>query len=261
MSNFPSSKSLETYFYDGQIRNRITQFAAVFSGLKVSVGKNDFNSTSNLISVPIRYGNADRVVNAILAENAQKPISLPIMSFYVSGIEQAPEMRKGVDQKIRRTVLPNGGAFPDDLKVVQTMMPIPYIMSVELNTYASNEDQNFQMLEQILMLFNPNLILQTSDDPYDWNKIISVELIAINNQTNYPMGQDPRVIQSSFTFSVKLYLSPPAEIKKNYIKEIKLRLAAITASDGPTTEAVKDVNRAEPPYQNLFDIERYEFPK
>jgi hypothetical protein len=261
MSDFPSSKSLETYFYDGQIKNRITQFAAVFSGLQVSVGKNDFNSTSNLITVPVRYGNADRVVNAILAENAQKPISLPLISFYVSGIEQAPEMRKGVDQYKRKTVLPSGGSFPDGLKVVETMMPIPYMMTVELNTYASNEDQNFQMLEQILMLFNPNIILQTSDDLYDWNKIFSVELLSINNQTNYPSNQDARIIQNSLTFAVRLYLSPPANIKNNYIKEIKLRLAAITASDGPTTEVVKDVNRPEPPYKDLFDIDRYKFPK
>ena len=111
------------------------------------------------------------------------------------------------------------------------------------------------------MLFNPNIILQTSDDVHDWNKIFSVELISINNQTNYPSNQDARIIQSSFTFAVRLYLSPPANIKNNYIKEIKLRLAAISASDGPTNEVVRDVNREEPPYQNLFDIERYDFPK
>jgi hypothetical protein len=260
MTDYPSSKSLETFFYDGQIRNRLTQIAAVFSGLQVSIGKNDFNSTSNLIRVPIRYGNADRVVNAILAENAQKPIALPIMSIYVSSIDMAPELRKGVGTRHRKSVLPVGETFPNGIKVVERITPIPYKLIFDLSTYTSNEEHNFQIMEQILMLFDPHIQLQASDAGLDANKLFSVELISVNNQTNYPTNEDSRIIQKTFTFSANFFLSPPVNIKTNFIKEIKLRLEAITASDGKTTDYIKNVSKQLPEYENLFDIDRYEFP-
>jgi hypothetical protein len=261
MADFPLNKGVDTYFYDGQIKNRLTQFAAVFAGLKVSVGKNDFNSTSNLITVPIRYGNADRVVNAILAGNAQKPISLPIMSFYPSSFEMAPDLRKGVNQTIKRSVLPAGSSFPDGVKVIEKVVPIPYRMSVDLDVHASNEEQNFQILEQIMMLFNPDIQLQTSDDAEDWNKIFKVELLSINNQTNYPSNQDSRIIKSSFTFSLEFYLSPPALIKDNYVREIKIRLNTLNSINLDTDDFAREVQSPNTEYIDLFGTDNLEFPK
>jgi hypothetical protein len=103
-------------------------------------------------------------------------------------------------------------------------MPIPYNANMELAVYASNTEQMHQMIEQILMLFDPVLQLQTSDAPFDWTKITSVELTGINNEENYPIGTEKRIIVWSFNFLVQIYLSAPMDIRDEIIREINIRI-------------------------------------
>ena len=44
---------------------------------------------------------------------------------------------------------------------------------------TSNTDQKLQLLEQILVLFNPALEIQQNDNPVDWTTITTVELTDI----------------------------------------------------------------------------------
>lgn len=258
--SFPSNVGVGTYHYDNQMRSYIVQFMAVFAGLKVSVGENDFEKQSNLIDVPIRYGSIDRVVAAIKADNTQnKPIRLPTMAAYLAGIQMAPEARKGVNVVERRTYLQNGRAFPNDLKVIEREQPIPYTAIFNLSIMTSNSDQHYQILEQILTLFNPILQIQTSDEVLDWKRITTVELTDVGLEENYPMGTDNRVIQTTLSFVVPIYLAPPTVINKNYVAEIKMRLAAVAANES-VTDIVSDVTRAFPSYEILATSKGLEFP-
>ena len=214
------------YFYDHQFKRYITQFMAIFSDMRVQVGAS-LGLPARLIKVPIIYGSRDRVV-AIKGENTQnKPLRLPTMSGYLRTVEQAPDLRKGVGQRRRKTVMPLGGQFPNDIEVVHQFMPIPYRGRFELSVYASNTDQHFQIMEQILQIFDPVLQIQTSDDPFDWGMITSVELEGINWEENFPSQADRRVIQSTLMFEVTFYLSPPADLKKNFIANILVRLGVV----------------------------------
>lgn len=260
MPTSPTVTNLENYFYSGQLRKYIIQFMSIFSGLQVKFGKNDFNSTSNLASVPVRYGNSDRVVDAILSDNTQnKAPRVPIISCYFTGLDIAPDMMKGVGVTERRPILPRGGALPDDVKVVYRYQPIPYKGRMEVTLFASNEDQHFQMLEQILMLFDPILLFQTSDDALDWTAINSVELTGINYESNVPKLEDRRIITTTLSFSFTCYLSPPVNLKTNFIKSVKLRMQAVAAADD-VDEIVADINRPSPPYEKLFDIDDMDIP-
>ena len=79
--------SLENYFYNSQLKRSFVQFMAIFSGLKVSIGKNKFDSVTNLIEVPIVYGSRDRVVSYIFQEQTQnKMLRLPTMSAAMTSI-------------------------------------------------------------------------------------------------------------------------------------------------------------------------------
>lgn len=260
MSNYPSSKSLETYHYDSQIRAYIVQFMAVFAGLQVSVGANDYEQQSKLIDVPVRYGSADRVVAAIKADNTtNKPIRLPTMAAYLAGIQMHPDGRKGVDVTNRYTFLQRGGAFPTDLKVVQREQPVPYMAIFNLSVMASNTDQHFQILEQILTLFNPIIQIQTSDDLHDWKRLTTVELTDVGLEENIPAGTDARVISTTLTFAVPIYLAPPTLIRRNYIAAIKMRLEAVNGLQN-VADIVGDVSREFPAYQTLIDADKLDFP-
>lgn len=220
----------KAYYYDHQFKRYITQFMAIFSDMQVEVGASA-TLPARLIKVPIIYGSRDRVVASIKGENTQnKPLRLPTMSAYLRTVEQAADLRKGVGQRRRQTVMPSGGEFPKDIQVVKQFMPIPYRGRFELSVYASNSDQHFQIMEQILMIFDPVLQIQTSDDPLDWTLITSVELEGINWEENFPSQADRRVIQSTLMFEVTFYLSPPADIKKNFIANVLIRLGVVPDS-------------------------------
>lgn len=214
---------INQYHYESQLRTYLLQFCNVFAGLKVQTGKGECDEVE-FITVPISIGSRDRVVAAIQAGNTQnKPFSVPTMVANMSNLSLSPN-RKGVGVVDKRTYLPLGGVYPDDLKVATRVMPIPYIMSAELSLYASNTMQMHQMLEQILMLFDPILQIQTSDSALDWTKIASVELTGINNEENYPPGGDRRLLVWTLQFEVPIYISAPVDIKEDLVKRIVIRI-------------------------------------
>ncbi|MEM2159544.1 MAG: tail sheath stabilizer and completion protein [Candidatus Nitrosotenuis sp.] len=208
------------YFYDAQLRSYLQQFCAIFYGLQVKTGKGE-DGTETFISVPTHVGNRDRVVAAIMQSNTHnKPFSLPIMAASITGIDLSPERRKGIGVTDTRVFMPAGGVFPDDLATASRVMPIPYNMNVQLTVYASNTNQLHQIIEQILMLFDPILQIQTTDAPFDWTKITSVELTGIANEENYPVGQDQRILNWSFDFLIPIWISAPMDVRDRLVHKI-----------------------------------------
>ncbi|QDJ96516.1 tail sheath stabilizer and completion protein [Xanthomonas phage Xoo-sp13] len=235
------SKSVDHYFFDGQIRKAWVQFAAIFSELNVRVGKNDSKSTTDLVTVQVKVGSTDRVVASILAGNTQnKPIRLPAVAVQMVGMDMAYDYIKGSNQQARHTTFPVGGTLPDDGKVVYKYIPFPYFLNMEASLLASNEDQHQQMLEQILLLFNPDLQLQISDGFSDWTAITHAELTGISMDTPYPSESDRRIISTTLSFKVLCYLSPAINIRSNYLKRIKLRIAAVNSGESIEDFMVED---------------------
>lgn len=214
---------IRQYYYNQQLKKFIVGFANIFTGLKVRTGKDGCGDISE-IEVPIIYGSRDRVVSAIGAANTQnKQYTLPMMACYQTGLELDPNRMKGVNQVDRRSYLEQGGVYPDDVKSVRRVMPVPYNMQMELSIHASNTDQLYQILEQILIMFDYDLQLQFNDAPFDWSRVTSLFLIGINNEENYPTGVERRVLIWTLQFSLPIWLSPPIEIRNEIIANINLR--------------------------------------
>lgn len=160
-----------------------------------------------------------------MAGNTQNRVfSLPAMAAHLQALELAPERRRTPGMLDQRTTMPVGGVFPDDLTVIKRAAPVPFNAVVELGIYASNTDQLYQILEQILVLFNPDIQIQKSDGPFDWTKLTRVELTDIANEENYPAGTERRVIQWTLTFSMPIYLSIPMGIKDDLVRKIIIQL-------------------------------------
>lgn len=255
------SKTLDTFYYNQQFKKYALQFMAIFSDLQVSEGVNNLNQQTNIITVPIKYGSADRVVQAIKSDNTQnKMLRLPMLAAKITGINIAVEKMHGTGTGDRHGYLPLGNTMPDGVRVIHRKTPIPYDIELELAIIASNTDQQFQILEQIFMLFDPILQIQTSDDAFDWTKINTVELLDINFEENYPSLNDKRLLVTNLRFTTTVLLSAPANIKANYIKKIQLRLDAIPTYED-TQAVAEDVDRLLPEYKKLFDIADYDIPE
>lgn len=249
------------YYYNDQIRDYILQFMAIFAGLKVQIGKFEDREAS-LIPIHLTYGAKDRVVAAIFADNTQnKPIRLPAMSAYMNGIDLSPDRRKGVGSIRRETFMPTGGQFPDDIKTIEQLMPVPYNSTMELSIYTSNRDEHLQIMEQIFMFFDPVLQVQKNDDTFDWTKITTVELVGINFEENYPAGIDRRIIQTTLSFLMPIYIAVPAKIKNNFIADINLRVGLVSAATSGSHNIIAELDDLEFDYGSLFTLDDFDLPE
>ncbi len=213
----------QPYFYNRQIERYLIQFANVFTGFQVRVGVGE---REQFASVPVMYGSIDKVVASISAGNTQnKPIRLPIISAYMSGIELAPDLYRGVGQEDRFSYLPSGGVLPDDIRVLHRYMPIPYRITCDLYLYSSNQAQQLALLEQIMVLFDPTMTIQTSDARFDWTKLTTVELVSISLDEPFPLGDADRTLVTKLEFNFPVYITPPAKDKRDeFVEKIRIRL-------------------------------------
>ena len=246
--------ALREFWYDQQLKRYLVQFMAIFADMQVQVGKLD-DKEPRLIKVPIYAASKDRVAAAIKSENTQnKPIRIPTFSAAIVNYELMPERRKGIPTERRNVFLPTGGLFPDDIKVVQQRMPVPYKLGMELGIWSSNVEQQYQIMEQIMMLFNPLLQIQ----PFDWTKLTTVEMTGIRSEENLPAGADRRLLQITIDFEVPVHISAPADVHDKYIQDIFMRVGAVATDSNTSLEQVIDLEEQDIPYQLNTTIFNYE---
>lgn len=247
--------AFEGYYYNHQLKSYLIQFMAIFAEMNVKVGERK-DIPAHLITVPVYSASKDRVVAAIKGENTQnKPIRIPTMSAHLTSLEYAPDRVKGKGGNRRTSYMPGGGLFPDDIGVVEQRQPVPYNATYELSVWASNQDQHYQILEQILMLFNPHLQIQTSDEPFDWKKITMVELQGIGLEENFPAGVDRRIIRTTLTFQVPIWMSVPADVHGRYVKEIYMRIGAVSTAAATNEDIVAELDAQGVPYELNFSLD------
>ena len=212
-----------TYFYQGAFKDYILQFLRIFSGFQVEYqvdrdddGKKDRKTCS------VVYGDMDRVVaNVLHKDGTFVPTSLPMMSGVLTAIDLNPEERRSRyhEDNIVRTRGTDGTQV-----VTQRIMGTPYKLTMDLSIYTSNNTQMFQLLEQILILFNPKLTIQKSNNTIDWSYLTEVELISITQETNIPAGQDERMIVYTLSFSFDAWLDYPMKESAGIIKTIEANI-------------------------------------
>jgi hypothetical protein len=255
--------AFKTFYYNYQFKKYFLQFMAIFGGMKVQVGKNERSGEEEkLVTVPIMSGNRDRVVAWIKNRQTQNlPLHLPIMSANIANVELAPDLRKGIGNVKRTTYAPRGGLVPDDLTVIRQQMPVPYRVNADLFIWASNQEQRYQMLEQIFILFDPIVQIQKTDAVFDWAKITTVELVGINYEDNYPIGTDRRLLISILNFQFPVYLSAPANLKKDFVKDIYVRIGAVEQASVTNEEIIADLDAQGIDYELWFDGDTLTLPE
>jgi hypothetical protein len=86
---------------------------------------------------------------------------------------------------------------------------------MKADIWTSNTDQKLQLLEQILVLFNPSLEIQTTDNYIDWTSLSVINLNSTNfSSRTIPQGADTDIDICSLEFMMPIYISPPAKVKR-----------------------------------------------
>lgn len=215
------------FYYQRAIKDYIKQFLRVFSGFQVEYEVDrDEDGDLDRKTCRIFYSDMDRVVANILHDDGHfVATSMPLMSGYLTGIELNPEIRKSRyhQENVSRT------NSHGELVAEQKKMGVPYTLSMDLSIYTSNSNQMFQLLEQILMLFNPKLTIQKSDNIIDWTYLTEIELVSITPETNYPVSTDERYIVWTLGFVFPIWLDFPAkEQTQGIIEQIEANILDCT---------------------------------
>lgn len=203
------------HFYDGQIRRYVTQVIRVLSNFVVKYGD------GTLHQVPVMYGDADRQAASILRQNTENMInSVPKIAVYISGLEMDRDRLSDSSYvgkvHIRERDVTNGTYNQAQGRnyTVERLMPTPFKLTLKADIWSSSTDQKLQLIEQILVLFNPSLELQTTDNYIDWTSLSVLNLTQTNwSSRSMPVGNDSPIDICTLTFETPIWISPPVKVK------------------------------------------------
>lgn len=206
------------YYYDGQIRRYLTQIIRLFSNFVVKYGD------GTLVRVPVIYGDPDRQAATIINQNSENAIvSTPKIAVYITGLELERDRLSdatfvGKLHFREREIDPNTNEYisvEGNNYTVERLMPSPYGLTLKMDIWAANTDQKLQILEQILVFFNPSLEIQTSDNYVDWTSLSVVELVSLSfTSRSVPVGTNSTIDVATITIKTPIWITPPAKVKK-----------------------------------------------
>lgn len=211
------------YFYDKQIRRYIQQFIRLFGGFNVRMGS-DNTGLPIYQQVPVRYGDINRMAAHITRENSENIMnSVPLISCYVTDLNMAPERRQSQEYTeqvhlAEKRIDPATGEYINEIGrsyTVERHMPVPYTLIMNCDIWTSNTDQKLQLMEQILVLFNPTLNIRTSDNIVDWSALSYVEMTnTVWSSRSVGSTIDDIIDVATLTFQMPILINPPAKVKQ-----------------------------------------------
>jgi hypothetical protein len=204
------------FFYDGQIRRYLLQTIRLLSNFVVKYGD------GRLVRVPVMYGDSDRQVAHILKQNSENKInSTPRIAVYITDLDIDRDRLADATHvgkvHIRERDIENGEYTSTQGRnyTVERLMPTPFKMTLKADIWTSSTEQKLQLLEQILMLFNPSLEIQTTDNYLDWTSLSVVNLGDVQfSSRQIPVGNESNIDIATLSFDIPIWISPPSKVKR-----------------------------------------------
>lgn len=215
------------YWYHAQIRRYLLQFIRIFGNFHTKSGKGK-DGSETMYRVPVRYGDMQRMTGHILNKNSDNMMrSTPFMTCQIASLNMAVDRRQNPNHISQIQVFERNfnrdtdsyGSQLGETYSIERYMPVPYDLTMETHIWTTSTDQKLQLLEQILVLFNPSIDIQTSVNPIDWTSLTVVELqdsISWSDR-QVPAGTEDTLDIAKLTFKVPIWLSPPVKVKRQKI--------------------------------------------
>lgn len=211
------------YFYHSQLRTYALLMANLFNN--ISIKRHD-----NLIKVPITYGSKEAFymkINSLL----QKPVGqdtklgietiLPRMNVQLIDIIYDGQAKTATNHNA--ITMTNNGKYRKQYNMC------PMKITYELNIQAKNQDDMYQILEQIFPYFTPYFIQEIRETFSNKGEDIIVahkvpiEIIGISPDEQQVAGpNERRRLEWQIQFSLRGYLYPPNVDLGNVIKTVYL---------------------------------------
>jgi hypothetical protein len=237
----------QQFFYDEQIRRFLLQFTRIFSNFQVEYGPAN-SDQATLLRVPVRYGDWSRLAQTVQQDNSASSLpATPIMTFYITGMDyDRPRMqepyfidRTAVRQRYYDSETDSFETSQGNAFTIERLMPVPYKMTLTLDIWTSNTNQKFQIFEQIATLFNPALEIQSTESYLDWTSLSVVNLESTRwTDRTIPQGSDNPIDIMTMTFSLPIWISSPAMVKK--LGVVEKIIMSVYDAQGDAAEAIQN---------------------
>jgi len=204
------------FFYHRSIKKVIATFGSLFSDVVIQAGNNE------IVTVPIQYAHKQKFIEVLSnntdVRNLYTDIGLPVMGFEITSFTYAPErMTNPLNiQNIRKS----------ENEVNMIFTSIPYSIGIELYIATNTVDEGYQILEQIVPFFTPQLNVTISDiDFHNIKTNLTFDLTSFSQDIqNEGVFDEKRVCLFNFSFicHTKFHSNPRSlERIKKVIIEMK----------------------------------------
>ena len=201
-----------------------------------------------MVRVPVRYGDASRQAQTILQNNSASDMpATPLMTFYITDLKydrpriQDPTFvntiqvrQRTYDSSTDTYETTQGNAF-----TIDRLMPVPFELTIKLDIWTSNTNQKMQLLEQILVLFNPSLEIQSTDNFIDWTSLSVLYLDNVNwSSRTVPVGTENPIDIATLSFKLPIWITSPAKVKK--LGVVERIIASVYDAQGDLNNALSN---------------------
>ena len=195
-----------TPFYNEILRNINVAFGSIFSNIVIQrKSKDGLNAILQTITVPVAFGNKDKWFRRTDEDSElenQVYITLPRISYEMVGMNYDPSRKMGKLNKITCRDATGGNSV---------YFPVPYNLEFNLYLVAKTTEDCYQMVEQILPYFSPELTMSIKS--VKQQNIISDIPIILNNismEDDYEGDfQSRRTVIYTLNFTLKANLYGP----------------------------------------------------
>jgi hypothetical protein len=166
----------------------------------------------------------NRQVAQILNKNSENVIqSAPFIACYIKGLDFARDRlqdptfvskinirERAFDEAGQEYLNTQGANY-----TIERLMPTPFNLQFTADIWTTNVDQKLQILEQLLVLFNPSMEIQTNSNYIDWTSLSLVELTGLTySSRSVPQGLEQDIDIATLNFTTPIWLTTPAKVKK-----------------------------------------------
>ena len=211
------STAVEGFTYHRSITLLSGVFGAVFNEIMVT------RQDGTKILVPIAYETKQKydvrnTQNPDLNNQLKYKTILPRLSFKLTSWRKDPDrltsrFNQMIEQGVDRSTV---------LSMNSQRNRVPYKFTYELNAKTKNIDDMLQIVEQILIMFNPSLNVIVKDNPdLNANSAINIKLMDSQMQDIFDGSfEDEQILETAFSFEVDGWLYMPTASAKIITKVI-----------------------------------------
>jgi hypothetical protein len=230
------------FFYTEELKRVIVQLLACFSGYQVKTGI-QHDGQIQFLDVPMIWGDASKVGAFILRGGSDNSMNyVPCGALTMPNLEREDDLRhipfhsekiNYIERAMNGDGLPIAGV-PGVKKTMERFMPVPYKMEIEVEFWCSNQDQQFQLMEQIAALYAVDMDYLISNSPTDWTNIRSLAWSGKFNMGISTLADASGKMDPYYTvmmpFVARVWIGLPVKVyDTKYIEVIKVPIYQLNA--------------------------------